>query len=111
MTVNKLRGEITKSAQERALRSFLDLAILQRLANEPMSGYQITVAFGRKFGVSMSPGTVYSVLQTLEINGLIGHEAAASRKFYLTEKGKKMTKTLPLTTMELHSSLNKILTT
>ncbi len=30
-----MRGEITKSAQERALRSFLDLAILQRLNKNP----------------------------------------------------------------------------
>ncbi len=106
-----MRGEIQKSAQERALRSFLDLAILQRLTQEPLSGYEITVTFGKKFGVSMSPGTVYSVLQTLELYGLIGHKAESGQKFYLTEKGKKLTKTLPLTTMELHTSLNKILTT
>ncbi len=85
-----MSGLPDEKIREKCVRAFLDLAILARLRNAPLSGYEITILFVRKFGIIVSPSVVYSVLYSLERNGLvIGVARRRGRIYELTEEGGK----------------------
>lgn len=49
----------------------MDIIILAELRNRPMSGYDVISFIHNKFRLIVSSGTVYSLLYSLERNGLI----------------------------------------
>jgi DNA-binding PadR family transcriptional regulator len=86
----KLEGKILKKMHERIIKNFMDLIILAELRNGPMSGYDVISFIHSKFHLLVSSGTVYSLLYSLERNGLIeGTWNERKRVYKLTEKGKK----------------------
>jgi PadR family transcriptional regulator PadR len=75
--------------RKRILRALLDMAILARLEDKPVNGYDMTIFFMKKFGAAISTSTVYSTLYSMERNGLVkGKYNRRSRVYELTEKGK-----------------------
>jgi DNA-binding PadR family transcriptional regulator len=66
---------------------------MAELQNEPISGYDVISFIHNKFGFLASSGTVYSLLYSLERNGLVeGIWIERKRVYKLTEKGAKPSK-------------------
>lgn len=85
-----MKGVLNNNIREKILKAFLDTAILARLEDKAMSGYELTTVFMKKFGTVTSTSTVYATLYAMERNGLIeGSYSKRSRVYKLTEKGKE----------------------
>jgi DNA-binding PadR family transcriptional regulator len=80
---------------ERIIKNFMDIIILAELRNRPMSGYDVISFIHNKFRLLVSSGTVYSLLYSLERNGLIrGTWNERKRVYKPTEKGIKTIETI-----------------
>jgi DNA-binding PadR family transcriptional regulator len=92
ITVNgeKSEARIIKKMHERVIKTFMDTIIMSELQNGPISGYDAISFIHNKFGFLASSGTVYSLLYSLERNGLVeGNWIDRKRVYKLTEKGVK----------------------
>jgi len=88
----KMEAKILKKIQERIIKNFLDTIIMAELRNGAISGYDLISYIHNKFGLLVSSGTVYSLLYSLERNGLIGGCWVERKRVYkLTDKGAKTT--------------------
>ena len=86
----RLESEVLKKMHRKIVKSFMDVIILAELRNVPMSGYDVIGFIHNKFGILVSSGTVYSLLYSLERDGLIkGMWSKRKRVYELTEKGEK----------------------
>jgi DNA-binding PadR family transcriptional regulator len=84
----KSEARIIKKMHERVIKSFMDTIIMGELQNGPISGYDVISYIRNKFGLLASSGTVYSLLYSLERNGLVdGAWIERKRVYKLTEKG------------------------
>jgi DNA-binding PadR family transcriptional regulator len=91
----KLEGKILRKMHERIIKNFMDIIILAELRNGPMSGYDVISFIHNKFHLLVSSGTVYSLLYSLERNGLIeGTWDERKRVYKLTDKGAKTIETI-----------------
>jgi DNA-binding PadR family transcriptional regulator len=91
----KLEGKILKRMHERIIKNFMDIIIMAELKNGPLSGYDVISFIHNKFHLLVSSGTVYSLLYSLERNGLIeGAWNERKRVYKLTEKGRKTIETI-----------------
>ena len=72
------------------LKTFLDLVVLSMLTYEPLHGYKIIANIHKKFGVLISPGTLYPLLYNLQEKGLLNVRSAKRKKIYrITSKGQE----------------------
>ena len=97
ITVNgeKSEARIIKKMHERVIKSFMDTIIMSELQNGPISGYDVISYIHNKFGFLASSGTVYSLLYSLERNGLVeGIWIERKRIYRLTEKGAQTIQTI-----------------
>jgi DNA-binding PadR family transcriptional regulator len=97
ITVNgeKSEARIVKKMHERVIKSFMDTIIMAELKNGAISGYDIISYIHNKFGFLVSSGTVYSLLYSLERNGLVeGDWVERKRVYKLTEKGGRTIQTI-----------------
>jgi len=97
ITVNgeKSEARIIKKMHERVIKSFMDTIIMGELQNGPISGYDVISYIHSKFGFLASSGTVYSLLYSLERNGLVeGVWIERKRIYKLTEKGAQTIQTI-----------------
>jgi len=84
-----------RKMHERIIKNFMDIIILAELRNGPMSGYDVISFIHNKFHLLVSSGTVYSLLYSLERNGLIeGTWDERKRVYRLTDKGSKTIETI-----------------
>ena len=91
----KLETKTLKKMHERIIKNFMDIIILAELRNGPISGYDVISFIHNKFHLLVSSGTVYSLLYSLERNGLIeGTWNERKRVYKLTEKGEKTIETI-----------------
>ena len=91
----RLEGRILKKMHERIIKNFMDIIIMTELRNGPLSGYDVISYIHNKFNLLVSSGTVYSLLYSLERNGLVeGVWEERKRVYKLTEKGEKTIDTL-----------------
>jgi DNA-binding PadR family transcriptional regulator len=80
---------------ERIIKNFMDIIIMTELRNGPLSGYDVISYIHSKFNLLVSSGTVYSLLYSLERNGLVeGAWDERKRTYKLTEKGQKTIETI-----------------
>jgi len=63
--------KVLKNMHRRIIRNFLDVLILAELRSGPMSGYDFIAYIHDKFHLLISSGSVYSLLYSLERQGLI----------------------------------------
>jgi DNA-binding PadR family transcriptional regulator len=97
ITINgeKSEAKIIKKMHERVIKSFMDTIIMAELQNGPISGYDAISYIHNKFGFLVSSGTIYSLLYSLERNGLVeGTWFERKRVYKLTEKGAKTIETI-----------------
>jgi len=91
----KLDGRILKKMHERIIKNFMDIIIMTELRNESLSGYDVISYIHNKFNLLISSGTIYSLLYSLERNGLVeGVWDERKRIYKLTEKGQKTIETI-----------------
>jgi len=69
--VKVMEANVSKKMHERIIKSFMDVLILAELRNDSLSGYDVIAFIHNKFRLLVSSGTVYSLLNSLEQNGLI----------------------------------------
>jgi DNA-binding PadR family transcriptional regulator len=81
---------------ERIINGFIDILALKELERECIiSGYDLITLIHRKFGITISSGTVYSALYSLERANLIKGTLDNRKRLYtLTDKGKEALQTL-----------------
>jgi DNA-binding PadR family transcriptional regulator len=91
----KIEGRILKKMHERIIKNFMDIIIMTELRNGSLSGYDVISYIHNKFNLLVSSGTVYSLLYSLERNGLVeGVWEERKRVYKLTQKGEKTINTL-----------------
>ncbi|MEM0058599.1 MAG: PadR family transcriptional regulator [Candidatus Bathyarchaeia archaeon] len=77
----------------------------------PMSGYDVISFIHNKFNLLVSSGTVYSLLYSLERNGLIeGSWDERKRVYRLTEKGAKTIETILNANDKIKNFITNLLT-
>lgn len=78
--------------EKKIIRNFTDLLILKHLRKYPLvSGYEILTSLRQKFDIPFSPGTIYSVVYSLERHGFIkGNGTEIGRAYELTVAGGKL---------------------
>jgi DNA-binding PadR family transcriptional regulator len=110
-----LKKEILTELRKRTIKKFLDVFIMAQLRKEPKGAYDIIAAVHEKFYVIISSGTVYSVIYSMERDGLVRSSYVGKRKVYmLTEKGEKIinviidanSKAQPFITRIFHDLIN-----
>jgi len=85
-----VESEILKKMNKRIVNSFMDVLILAKLRNGSMSGYDIIEFIHKKFHMLVSSGSVYSILYSMERDGLVeGRWAQRKRVYSLTHKGEE----------------------
>jgi DNA-binding PadR family transcriptional regulator len=106
----KLEGKILKKMHERIIKNFMDIIILAELKDGPLSGYDVISLIHNRFHLLVSSGTVYSLLYSLERNGLIeGTWNERKRVYKLTEKGIKTIDTVMGANDKLKSFVTSLL--
>ena len=86
--VKAMEANVLRRMHERIIKNFMDILILAELKNGAMSGYDVIAFIHNKFHLLVSSGTVYSLLYSLERNGLIeGRWNERKRVYKLTDKG------------------------
>ena len=83
------RKTILQQMYKRLIRNFLDILILQELRSKPLSGYDIISLIHKRFNLLISSGSIYSMLYSLEREGLVrGGWVGRKRVYILTNKGR-----------------------
>jgi DNA-binding PadR family transcriptional regulator len=82
----KLEGRILKKMHERIIKNSIDIIILAELRNRPMSGYDVISFIHNKFRLLVSSDTVYSLLYSLERNGLIAEHGTKEKEYTNPQK-------------------------
>jgi DNA-binding PadR family transcriptional regulator len=105
-----LETEVVNTTYERFLKEFMDILIMVRMREGETSGYDIITYFHRKFDFLVSPGTVYSVLYSMERNGLIKARGVNRKRIYtLTSKGEAVIKAISESSAVLDSFFSSLL--
>ena len=105
-----LEKEALKSMHERLLKNFMDVLIMARLRNNDMSGYDVIACVHKKFNFLISSGTVYSLLYSMERDGLIkGKRNSRKRIYTLTDKGKETIKVIQNANDPIQNFMAKLL--
>lgn len=94
---------------KRAIKNFMDILVLTELKKQSLSGYDVMGLIHKKFDVVMSSGTVYSLLYSLEREGLIkGVMNQRTRIYELTDKGERDMKLITKANEEIQNFLKNI---
>ena len=105
-----MKWKLEPNIKEKSINAFLDLAILCRLMNKPMSGYAITSLLVKETGILVSPGMIYNTLYSMEINGLVKCiRKKPGRVYSLTEQGIEMAAAIPNKHKEIQAFLKILL--
>lgn len=86
--MKNVEREVVNTIYGRFLKEFMDVLIMVKMREGEASGYDILTYFHEKFDLLVSPGTVYSVLYSMERKGLIKARDVDRKRIYaLTPKG------------------------
>jgi len=97
--------------RRKVIKSFMDILILTELRKGSLSGYDIIGFLHKRYGILMSSGTIYSLLYSMERDGLIkGHWNTRKRVYTLTEKGEQNTRVITKANEEIQSFLRNMST-
>ena len=106
----RLEGRILRKMHERIIKNFMDIIIMAELRSGPLSGYDVISYIHNKFHLLVSSGTVYSLLYSLERNGLVeGTWNERKRTYKLTEKGQKTIETILNSNDKIKSFMTSLL--
>ncbi len=80
--------------RKRVVRNFMDILILEEIRRGMMSGYDVMAYLQKKFGVSLSSGTVYGILYSMERQKLIEGFLIDNKRMYRFTENKETAKLL-----------------
>lgn len=84
------KGKLSLQIRRRLVKSFMDMLVLSKLNERPMSGYDIISSIYGEFHILPGSGSVYSLLYSMERKGLIRGTWVERRRIYtLTPKGQE----------------------
>ena len=87
----------------------MDILILTEMKKGSLSGYDVIALLHRRFGILLSSGTVYSLLYSLERDGLVkGVWNQRKRVYELTEKGEQNMQVITKANQEIQNFLRNI---
>ena len=87
----------------------MDIILLRELRDGSLSGYDLIGLIHDKFGVLFSSGTIYSILYSLERDGLVaGIQQKRKRVYAVTEKGEQNMGKIMRANEEIEHFLRKI---
>lgn len=70
--------------ETRVVKEFLDIIIICELKEKgELSGYDLATMQKQKFGITLSPGTVYSTMYSMERRGLITPHPNGKKTTYI----------------------------
>ncbi len=102
-------SKILAKLRRRAIKNFMDILVLTEINEGSLSGYDVIRLIHQKFNVLVSSGTVYSLLYSLERDGLIrGVWNQRKRVYTLTEKGDQNIKVITKANDEIQKFLKSI---
>lgn len=105
-----MTSQIIENLRRRAIKTFMDMLILAELQNKRLSGYDIIGLVHRRFDVLLSSGTVYSLLYSLERDGLVSAGMDNRKRIYtLTEKGEETLETVAQANGEIQGLLQNLI--
>ncbi len=92
--------------RRKLIKRFLDIFLLIELMDAPLSGYDLISIIHNKFNILVSSGTMYSLLYSLERDGLIQGSWEQRRRVYtLTDIGHKSLAVMDKATLEVREVL------
>jgi DNA-binding PadR family transcriptional regulator len=100
--VHNLNVNFKPSVQDRMLKAFLDVVILQMLEHQSMTAYRIDNFVLDKFHAKINPSVIYAKLATMERIDLIKCTPNNGKTYSLIEKGKKLLCNKALIIKEIH---------
>ena len=87
----------------------MDILILTEMKKSPLSGYDVIGLVHKKFDILVSSGTVYSLLYSLERDGLVkGVWNDRKRVYELSEKGEQNIEVITKANEEIQNFLRNI---
>ena len=87
----------------------MDILVLTEMKKRSLSGYDVIGLIHKRFGVMVSSGTVYSLLYSMERDGLIRSVGNERKRVYeLTEKGEQDIKVITKANEEIQNFLRNI---
>jgi len=105
-----LERDVVNTIYARLLKEFMDILIMVKMREGETSGYDILTYFHQKFDLLVSPGTVYSVLYSMERNGLTKARGVDRKRIYtLTPKGEATIKAIRESSGVLENFLTRLL--
>jgi DNA-binding PadR family transcriptional regulator len=105
-----MEREIVNTMYERFLKEFMDVLIMVKMREGETSGYDMLTYFHEKFDLLVSPGTVYSMLYSMERKGLIKARGVERKRIYtLTPKGEATIKTIQESSEVVQGFLKRLL--
>lgn len=96
--------------RERVVKNFMDILVLTEIKKGSLTGYDVIRLIHRRFDVLVSAGTAYSLLYSLERDGLIkGVWNQRKRVYKLTKKGEGDIEVITKANVEIQNLLKNIL--
>jgi DNA-binding PadR family transcriptional regulator len=80
--------------RKRVVRNFMDILILEEIKKGMMSGYDVMTYLQKKFGVTLSSGTVYGILYAMERQNLIEGFTIGNKRLYRITENRETAKLL-----------------
>ncbi len=78
-----------RAVKRKFLLGVIDILVISWLKEKPLSGQEIMARIRVEYGISLSAGTIYPILFSLQEKGLIAPFPDEKRKLYqLTSQGK-----------------------
>ena len=109
--MSTLEPKTEKPLVKRLVEDFIDIVILKNIRKKPeISGYDIIKLLYTKFHMLSSPGTIYSILYSLERQNLIlGTTSQRKRVYKLTARGETFLRSCYGRDDQIHAVLASIL--
>jgi len=100
---------LAEKLRKRVIQNFMDILVLTEMKKGSLSGYDVIALLHRRFGILLSSGTVYSLLYSLERDGLVkGVWNQRKRVYELTEKGEQNMQVITKANQEIQNFLRNI---
>ena len=98
--------KIVEKLQRKVVQNFMDIFILTEMEKGSLSGYNVIGLVQKKFCLLMSSGTVYSLMYSMERDGMLkGVWNSRKRVYELTEKEEQNIKAITKANKEVQDFL------
>ena len=101
-----MSAQLVEKLRKRVIQNFMDIMVLTEMRKGSLSGYDAIGLIHHTFDIMLSPGTIYSLLYSMERDGLIkGVWHSRKRVYELTEKGEQNIKVIVKASEEVQNFL------